>query len=474
MSYNLIEERWIPVICKSGTKKFISPLEIVDNVDPPIEVRSPRSDFDSAVTQFLIGLVQTVSMPKNVTEWIELMTNYANSTELCNRMLDVKKYFELFGDGIRFQQCIGKKESFVDIYKILMSSPGDNTIKNKVDFYFKNKEGGFSIPCTAMAWITAQVYLKQGGSGHFPSLRGTKPMTTILVGQTLWETITLNLVLKEDFYGDLNSNCFPWIKEDKEEYVVPKDNNPLMCYWATPLNGHLGDVECGKCILTGEEGKIVKNFWRSRGTSYRSWLHPFSPTEINLKDLKNCEMSHRWVQYGNWISLMYETEHIKPAKCMMLAMKYERERIFRNRKNSIRLWISGYEYNQATVAFWIDSKYPIVGSHLDYDFSKSVVEGLIRVTRGFDKKLSTYLRRFKLESNNASNWLWLKSESLFLNTMSSINEGDDLNQLLKKWEKMIRSITLSIYDEQTSILDTDKIGDVVMGRFSLETCKIKR
>jgi CRISPR system Cascade subunit CasA len=59
---NLISERWIPVRHADGSHERIAPWQLTDGVggdNPIVAVASPRPDFDGALTQFLIGLLQT-------------------------------------------------------------------------------------------------------------------------------------------------------------------------------------------------------------------------------------------------------------------------------------------------------------------------------------------------------------------------------------------------------------------------------
>ena len=58
---NLISECWIPVRRADGSRQRITPWQLTDGVsdNPILAVASPRPDFDGALTQFFIGLLQT-------------------------------------------------------------------------------------------------------------------------------------------------------------------------------------------------------------------------------------------------------------------------------------------------------------------------------------------------------------------------------------------------------------------------------
>jgi len=58
---NLLEKSWIPVRRASGQRLWIAPYQITDGIgqDPIVALDAVRPDFNGALIQFLIGLVQT-------------------------------------------------------------------------------------------------------------------------------------------------------------------------------------------------------------------------------------------------------------------------------------------------------------------------------------------------------------------------------------------------------------------------------
>ena len=58
---NLINDPWIPIRRKSGTQDIIVPWQLTETDDPVIALSAPRPDFNGALMQFLVGLLQTSS-----------------------------------------------------------------------------------------------------------------------------------------------------------------------------------------------------------------------------------------------------------------------------------------------------------------------------------------------------------------------------------------------------------------------------
>jgi CRISPR system Cascade subunit CasA len=69
--FNLINEKWIPVRRLDDTMEIIAPWQVTDNIgsNPIVNLDANRPDFNGALIQFLIGLVQTTMAPKRDKSW---------------------------------------------------------------------------------------------------------------------------------------------------------------------------------------------------------------------------------------------------------------------------------------------------------------------------------------------------------------------------------------------------------------------
>ena len=67
---SLISEQWIPVRDRKGVVRKISPLEILD--EEIVDIAAERADFQTALWQFLIGLIQTTLAPEDEDAWFDI------------------------------------------------------------------------------------------------------------------------------------------------------------------------------------------------------------------------------------------------------------------------------------------------------------------------------------------------------------------------------------------------------------------
>ncbi|MEW6220897.1 MAG: type I-E CRISPR-associated protein Cse1/CasA [Thermodesulfobacteriota bacterium] len=176
---NLVEDPWIPARRRGGAKEAIAPWQITDNfaADPFVELAAPRPDFNGALIQFLIGLLQTCFAPEDGREWRVKRRTPPTSGDLRTAFNQVKAYFDVDRGDKRFLQetALLREKRAVEhpITYLLIDAPTDNTIKKNRDHFVKaadkrfaaTAEEGFCLPCAASALFTMQAFAPQGGGG---------------------------------------------------------------------------------------------------------------------------------------------------------------------------------------------------------------------------------------------------------------------------------------------------------------------
>ena len=227
MAFNLIREAWIPARRAKGSLEWIAPWEVTDpgpqGDDPFVSLDAARPDFNGGLIQFLIGLVQTTLPPQSERDWRELDKNPPPPETLKAEFGKYAYAFNLDGDYPRFMQDMGElgKASEFKVSKLLMDFPGNFAEEKNSDFFVKRDSGGGMCPaCLAAALFYRQSLARGFGGGYRDSLRTGDPLTTVILGATLWKTIWLN-VLNKDLFLNLNSNPDHRAEEDKFSWLGP-------------------------------------------------------------------------------------------------------------------------------------------------------------------------------------------------------------------------------------------------------------
>ena len=506
MSYNLIEEPWIPVERHGGEEDRIRPWEITDHIDkdlpPTVDLNAVRPDFDGALLQFLIGLVQTALLPADNREWRGYLRSPPSSERLRDTFSDWRHAFELGEDGPRFQQDL---EGIPDakekpISYLLVDSPSDNALRENKDHFVKDRSHQQYCPsCTAAALQTLQVNAPQGGRGHRTSLRGGGPVSTVIIGRSLWHTIWLN-VLPRATYGrkiENDETVFPWLAPTRTSsdgtVTTPEDGHPLQVYWGMPRRLYLcKPEEGGACDLCGRDAgrRYAQYRTTSHGVNYEgAWEHPLTPHRVTEEgELRPFHGRQEGFSYRYWRGLAAgrSSESARSAQVVQAFFdRYNRpgyeelDPVFEGRP---RLRVFGYEADRTKMRAWHESRMPIYPVSKETRSKISLLAGqLIEASTILEGTLIKALRRglygepspskngisWEIEDRasrdqtffeNASVQFWQDTEPLFFERLESgveeIKAGrtpSDLTDTKLAWLVDLREEVTQLFDERTGL-----------------------
>jgi CRISPR system Cascade subunit CasA len=492
--YNLLGERWIPVRYQSGETRSIAPHQITeawtddDGVGHglPKDLAAERPDFNGALIQFLIGLVQTTCPPKTERAWRKRFKSPPSSEELRDHFEPYRPAFDLDGDGPRFMQDFGQAEVRSEsdekpIHTMLLSAPGEDAIKKSQDHFVRERTDELSRAEAALALFVYQTNVPHTAAGagfkNHSALRGACPATCVVLGGTLWETIWLNVLDAKTFetfggrMGDELSDRFPWLSHHSslEQEVVGRGNvHASHVYWGMPQR-----------ILLEFEGGECKTFRRRRnGIDYlHPWTHPLTPAR---------SLDAATLTYRGWTTLAADDSAALTTRAYLKrAEAYGLPR-------TARLWAFGYENTKAKIDAYHDARLPlfVVPARAQQAFdwfvedlvagaseaagsdglAQSLRRALLGTFKKKDGKLQWDLPKSTKDATtksiiaDARAAFWRNTEADFYTTLRNaaedLNEGRDeaLVSLRAQWYERIREEALAIFDEATAY-GTARQGD---------------
>lgn len=513
MQFNLIDERWIPVIRRDGTKTMIAPWEVtkVFSENPVVSLDAPRPDFNGALIQFLIGLIQTVAAPQNGTEWRKRLTDPPTPDELKEKFSSVRHAFELGGDGPRFMQDFeGITAIDGGIDGLLIETPGQNALVNNTDHFIKrNTVAGLCQTCCSTALFAFQTNSPSGGPGYMTSLRGGGPLTTLVVGDnhhnTLWQLIYLN-VLEHGKFTNICGNpdlvegkyTFPWLGETKKgkrkkgevfygEDTGPQDAHPATMFWAMPrrIRLNLADVSSGYCGVCGNSSKKIISSYKEipGGASYNGWFHPLSPHyEQTTKGQTNILPVHAQpggMTYRHWLGFVIQDGNEKKMTARIIHEFYDRWKS----GWQFRLWAFGYDMDNMKARCWYESTMPLLS--LDNSIRAEYEErvgGMVRAATEIASNTRSALKKAwfrrpgdaKGDTTFVDNSYWQNTEADFYtalsNVKSALESGNSTSVVGNQWLIALCNQSLNLFDcyaWKGSIEDADP-KRVVIARKELE------
>lgn len=492
MSFSLLDDAWIPVLRKDGTRHLIRPWELTDNyTENPIEtLAAPRPDFAGAHIQFLIALFQTAFAPEKEPQWRKWYTSPPSPEEIRSRMQEYADVFRLDGDYPRFMQdSTATDAESKGLAALLIESPGDNTIKLNTDHFIKRgMVEGLCPACAASALLTLQINAPSGGQGHRTSVRGGGPLSTILMdlnstpeGVTLWRTVWLNVLPADTFngYGGANASktaradMFPWmgptrISSSDGRQTTPEDTHPLHVYWATPRRIHLdtGATTTGECSICGAASDKLITTYRTKnyGFDYKGpWLHPLSPYTQNKDDEQLPEHGQPGgVRYKHWLGFMQPTEVKKQAFVVSYFLGKRQGDLSRQHiDTSLRLFAFGYDMDNMKARCWYEGTMPIIWIEPQYvDLYTMETERAINAAGKTAEFLRFALRAglrkrkedVKFDASiltAAETQFWSATEDEFYSCLkhirSAIEENRSTNEAKKHWLSVLQKSALECF-----------------------------
>ena len=499
---NLINDPWIPVLRrKGGEREYIRPFEITDSIDknPYLLLDAPRPDFNGALIQFLIGIIQTVMMPEDNEEWLNRFEEPPSGKELQEAMQDVAKYFNLDGDRPLFMQDFTLAEgSEVEIAGLFIEAPGANTIKNNTDHFIKRAGIQKVCPaCAATALFVLQTNAPSGGQGHRTSLRGGGPLTTLPIPNgrnqkhdTLWHRIWLSVLEKGDF-NLANTGCnpslkkpevkFPWINDTKTSEIkgnaVPgKEIHPSQIYWAMPRRILLknGLPENGECDVCNRQGNafytsyITKNY----GVEYGDGIvHPLSPYyQDKDNNLLPQHPQPGGFTYRYWPNFAYSNAKENPRAFVI----WKAEGRLKNLKEGkteieISIYTFGYDMDNMKARCWYEAQIPFFLVAENRDFFENTAKVFSESAKMIARNTSQAVRNAWFSADASvrgdfsfiENDFWQSTEKYYIQALQQCIENKyiDYNEeffgFVKTWLSDLNKVALKIFDQQSEQVPMD-------------------
>lgn len=485
---NLIDDPWIPVVRKDGTREIIAPWEITGGTEPIIRLGAPRPDFNGALVQFLIGLTQMAIPPSDNRDWRRKFKTPPPPDELKISFVSYAHAFNVDGEGPRFMQDYnldGGVESSID--RLLMEMPGEQTLKLNTDHFLKRGTvSRICRSCCAMALFTLQTNAPSGGRGHRTSLRGGGPLTTLVTGKTLWETVWLNVLSRDQFeiLGNAartaDPDLFPWMgptrTSAKNEITAPTDVHPAQIFFSMPrrIRVELDHPESGTCDICGcaSDALILRYFTKDSGVNYKgAWKHPLTPyyQPKNAEEPLPKHGQADGISYRNWLGLVQNDpeSRTQPALAVQI-FRNERQRYLTDYLGySAPLWAFGYKTDNMKVVCWNESTMPLI--HVNETIREQyegIVMALIKTadlvagsTRNCIRK-ALFGDRKDAGGNipEVDSRFWQDTESEFYAVLEALREamekGEDTTALKLRW-------LLNLSDEAMRLFEVYSQADLI-------------
>ncbi len=483
---NLLEEPWIPVQRRDGSRDRVTPASL--SQPDIVAFDAPRADFNGALAQFMIGLLQTSTPVQSIIAWRRLLQTPPDAATLAEWFAPHAAAFTLDGPGARFMQDFDLSAADGDpvgIGALLIEAPGENTVKNNSDLFIKRGHvGRLCLHCAALALFTLQVNAPSGGAGHRTGLRGGGPLTTLLVAtadasRSLWHTLWLNVRHQGAFLAGYDGQgrkaphfTFPWLKsitaiQKDGGQTTPVQVHPAHVFWAMPRRIRLDMDTCvsGTCDLCGRasDALIERYVTRNYGLNYKgAWLHPLSPYYEAKDGLLPLHPQPDGLGYRHWMAwvLGMQSEKRKVASASVVG-QFLSEDVETRSGIGLRLWAFGYDMDNMKARCWYDATVPLYAlADCSLTAQKALREEVGAWLQGAELAVS-YLRSavkdawFRHDARGDFSFVdatfWSRTEGAFYQLLQQrIQEAPGLDRVAtaERWLRTLSSVAMKLFDNE--------------------------
>ncbi len=246
MSYNLLDEQWIPVLWTDGDVSRVGIKEALTKAERIQQIAASNPMDRVAIFRFLLALLYwcrgnpptgTDALPAFPSAWFF-------------KLDENREYFNLVGSGKRFYQHREQGDRPLTANYLIHEIPSGtnfNHFRHSID-----RTNGLCPACCALGLLRLPMFSTQGGQGKSPGINAKPPIYVIPVGQTLAETLWLS------WRQVPNLGTPAWEKPDLQ---LPKTGEvPLLTglTWL-PRRVWLGEPQksLGYCISCGRRDNLI-------------------------------------------------------------------------------------------------------------------------------------------------------------------------------------------------------------------------
>jgi CRISPR system Cascade subunit CasA len=379
---NLLEEKWLPVRRRTGQVEWIAPYQIIEK--DIVAFAANRADFNCALAQMMIGLLQTATPIDDEGDWEDLLDT-PPTTEILNKWFEVHTdAFILDGDSARFMQDFNlntAEGAQCTIDALLIDAAGGSAVDKNTDHFVKRGTINAMCPhCVATALFTLQTNAPAGGAGHRTSLRGGGPLTTLLVAtpsNSLWQDLWLNVKPQRTFLqqgGDTQKTekhfTFPWLADIGKIQRTGGETQPLQVhphhlFWAMPrrIRVDFADVKKGSCDICKRESAQLAHRYvtKPQGLNYKGvWRHPFSPYYETKEGWLPVHPQPGGFSYKHWLAwVLGINQGKKSVQAAGIVNYFLQERKKYQKSGQFRLWVFGYDMDNMKPRCWYETTFPL-------------------------------------------------------------------------------------------------------------------
>lgn len=322
---NLLTDEWIPVEI-GGKSQHISLQALLCDA-PPCTIKTFRDDMDLAALQLLVCLVQVVFIPDDKEALKRRREQPLSESEYRQGIEPYRDWFDLLHPKTPFMQTASVmpekgNKNWASLQKLFIGLPEKSSSSPSSSAFFDTTDEINSIHLGDAAIALFQQAtngFSLGGVGYSVGLKGSMPLTTLVVTDKLRESLWCN-VLSRDFLKN-----YQILEAPLQEPT-----------WVTPPHSKFSEEQAHHIGLARglfwQPAKVKLELLNGRATGFYKepgtctvggyWLHPHTPTDLirlkagNPKEKPYLSAQRDLPLWGQMLSYFYNPDQANQLQGM--------------------------------------------------------------------------------------------------------------------------------------------------------------
>ena len=398
---NLLTDPWIPVRPQTKASPQNLTLRKLLCGNDKWELCMPRDDMEMSALQLLICLAQALSPPRNLDVLRQSIMKPLTAQQFDESCKSYADWFQLDHPKFPFMQVRGvKAKEPTPMDKLLAGVTG------ATNSCFVNQPGlaeGLCPACTAIALFNQAMNVPGFGGGFKASLRGSAPVTTLVQGEHLRQTIWLNVLT-----SDRIENLFPWHRKTKGQqptWIEPIKSETFSAqsigflrglFWQPAHIELLPAVTGGNCSCCGWQNIDVYRGFNKAKFNYTVtgvWPHPHGARTTALKKGKQEEKfvsftteAPSWTQLGRFVVQRAVVDSKIPGQEPAAVIRQAQDLGVR-----LTLCIGGYRSGKASI---LERRHELLSLGEGWNIKPQIVQEVVDTAIGYRDALNKALFTF--------------------------------------------------------------------------------
>ncbi len=471
---NLLIDSWIPVSLNNASQRISLKQLLCDKQEQDWRIAVLRDDMDLAALQLLVCLVQVVLMPEDAKTLKKRWSEPLSEAEYEQAIQPFIAWFDLLHSQTPFMQTASvtpekDNKNWASLQKLFVGLPEKTSTSASSNGFFNTPDEIQSVHLGDAAIALFQQAtngFSLGGAAFSVGLKGSMPLTTLVLSENLRKTIWTN-VLSKAFLLEKAPELVNADIQQPTWVIAPHSNKSENALHIGLLRGLFWQP--AKIKLEVKDG-LASGFFKNTGMCSVPgfWQHPHTPIDMlrlhtgNAKEKPFLSARNDLPLWGQMLSFFYTQLQVKlvdtqqeGTSCALVVQQYQDNSTWRGK--NIKLAIGGYVKGGSAESL-AGRKHETYSLATDWENKSAEINQLIIMGLDVYKKLEWAMNEFariaidkdkrkakesgfkKAVKGKAKQAYFDNSESLMHGILRKMAWNDDISTYQKQFADLARNI----------------------------------